>query len=248
MGVALLAVVCAVSLQILRVYLPIVFDGFEDAGYVPGAIVVAGIPALGAILGSALRDMIGDRRSVLLGVGLLGVGRIALQGAGAIPFWLAAVTAAVAMWSLTSVVATGLAGRAPRPTQGFLLGFAADVAIRSVFRGWDPVWQEGMLPWVVALSLPLAMVASAIVASRSPQPGRSGVPWVFMAAIGPFVFLHSLFLQNTSFVATLSGITGMQAVAVILAIDAAAIVVVGAWPRWAWWLRSPLRSCPASGR
>ncbi|HEX4942089.1 MAG TPA: hypothetical protein VFW51_06120, partial [Actinomycetota bacterium] len=120
-GVALLAVVCAVSLQVLRVFFPLVFDGFEDAGYATAAAVAVGIPALGSIRGSAFREAIGERRSVLLGVALLATGRIALQVAGTIPFWLVAITTAAALWALMSIVATGLAGRAPRPVQGLLL-------------------------------------------------------------------------------------------------------------------------------
>jgi endonuclease/exonuclease/phosphatase family metal-dependent hydrolase len=232
MGVALLAVVCAVSLQVLRVYYPIVFDGFEDVGYAVGAAVVVGIPALGSILGWAFREAIGDRRSVLLGVGLLATGRIALQVAGTIPFWLAAITTAVAMWALVSIVATGFAGRSPRPVQGLLLGFAVDVAIRSAFRGWDPVWQDGVLPWAVAVSLSLGAMALVVAASRTSRIDGASVSWVATVAIGPFLFLHALFLQNVPFVASRSGVTSLQAVAIILALDAATILVVGVWPRW----------------
>jgi endonuclease/exonuclease/phosphatase family metal-dependent hydrolase len=236
MGVALLALVCAVALQVLRVFFPIVFDGFEDAGYAAAAAVAVGIPALGSILGSAFREAIGDRRSVLLGVGLLATGRIALQVAGTIPFWLAAITTAAAFWALMSIVATGVAGRARGPVQGFLLGFAVDVALRSVFRGWDPVWQDGALPWVVAISLSLGATIVVIVTSRTVRSEGSNVSWVALVAIGPFLFLHALFLQNASFVASRSGVTSLRAVAIILALDAAAILVIGAWPRWRIWL------------
>ncbi len=231
-GVALLAVVSAVSLQVLRVFFPIVFDGFEDVGYAPAAAVAVGIPALGSILGWAFREAIGDRRSVLLGVGLLAAGRIALQVAGTIPFWLVAITTAAAFWALMSIVATGSAGRARGPVQGLLLGFAVDVAIRSVFRGWDPVWQEGPLPWVVAVSVSLGAMILVIVTSRSVRSNGAGVSWVALAAIGPFLFLHALFLQSAPFVASRSGVTSARAVAIILALDAATILVVGAWPRW----------------
>ncbi|HEX6580819.1 MAG TPA: endonuclease/exonuclease/phosphatase family protein [Actinomycetota bacterium] len=233
MGAALLAVICVVSLQVLRVFFPIVFDGFEDAGYVAAGAVTVGIPALGSILGSSFREVIGDRRSVLLGVGLLAAGRIALQAAGPIPFWLVAITTAAAFWALMSIVATGgFAGRAPRPVQGLLLGFAVDLAIRSVFHGWDPVWQEGVLPWVVAVALPLGAMTLAIVTSRTVRSDGSSTSWVPLVAIGPFLFLHAVFLQNVPFVASRSGVTSLQAVAVILALDAATIFVVGAWPRW----------------
>lgn len=235
-GVALLAVVCAVSLQVLRVFFPIVFDGFEDVGYAAAAAVAVGIPALGSILGWAFREAIGDRRSVLLGVGLLTMGRIALQVAGPIPFWLVAITTAAAFWALMSIVATGSAGRARGPVQGLLLGFAVDVAIRSVFRGWDPVWQEGLLPWVVGVSLSLGAMILVIVTSRSVRSNGPGVSWVALAAIGPFLFLHALFLQSAPFVASRSGVTSARAVAIILALDAATILVIGAWPRWRIWL------------
>ncbi len=236
MGVVVLAVVCAVTLQVLRVYFPIVFDGFEDVGYGTAAAVAVGIPALGSVLGWAFREATGDRRSVLLGVGLLAMGRIALQVAETIPFWLAAITTAAAFWALMSIVATGFAGRARGPVQGLLLGFAVDVAIRSVFRGWDPVWQEGLLPWVVAVSLSLGAMTLAIVTSRTVRSNGSGVSWVALAAIGPFLFLHALFLQSAPFVASRSGVDSLRAIAIILALDAAAILVVGAWPRWRIWL------------
>jgi endonuclease/exonuclease/phosphatase family metal-dependent hydrolase len=236
MGVALLAVVCAVALQVLRVFFPVVFDGFEDAGYAAAAAVAVGIPALGSILGASFREVIGDRRSVLLGVGLLATGRIALQVAGTIPFWLVAITTAAAFWALMSIVATGFAGRARGPVQGLLFGFGLDVALRSVFRGWDPVWQEGVLPWVVAVSLSLGATILVIVTSRKVRSDGSNVSWVALIALGPFLFLHALFLQNASFVSARSGVTSLRAVAIILALDASAILVVGAWPRWRIWL------------
>ena len=229
--------VCAVSLQVLRVFFPLVFDGFEDAGYVSAAAVAVGIPALGSILGSAFREAIGDGRSVLLGVALLATGRIALQVAGTIPFWLVAITTAAAFWALMSIVASGIAGRSPRPVQGLLLGLAVDLAIRSAFHGWDPVWQEGLLPWAVAVSLALGAMILAIATSRSTmRSDGSSVSWTALIAIGPFLFLHALFLQNASFVASRSGLTSLQAVAIILAFDAATILEVGAWPRRQIWL------------
>ena len=228
--------VCVVSLQVLRVFFPIIFDGFEDVGYAAAAAVAVGIPALGSTLGASFREVIGDRRSVLLGVGLLATGRIALQVAGTIPFWLVAITTAAALWALMSIVATGLAGRAPRPVQGLLLGFAVDLAIRSLFHGWDPVWQDGVLPWVVAVSLAVGGMILAIMTTRTVRSDGSSVSWVALVAIGPFLFLHALFLQNAPFVVSRSGVTSLQAVAIILALDAATILVVGAWPRWQIWL------------
>jgi endonuclease/exonuclease/phosphatase family metal-dependent hydrolase len=226
-GVALLAVVFALGLQVLRVLFPIVFEQFEDTGYARIGIVTVAIIGLGPLLAPILRRSLGDRRAILITVAMLATGRVALQLVGTIPLWLAALMTVFALMALLVIVLA--VGQPPALVQGLLLGFALDVALRGAFRTWDPVWQEGALPFVVAL---MFGAAALILAWRAPHTDVTPVSPLGLVALGPFLFLHATYLQDPALVASRSGMGLATAVAMILIVDAVTIAALDALDRW----------------
>lgn len=224
---ALLAVVFALGLQALRVLFPIVFELLEETGYARIGILTVAIISLGPLLAPILRRSLGDRRAVFITVAMLATGRVALQLVGTIPLWLAALTTVFALMAMLVIVLA--VGQPPALVQGLLLGFALDVALQGAFRTWDPVWQEGALPFLVAL---MSGAAAPILAWRTPPTDTTPVSPLGLIALGPFLFLHATYLQNPALVASRSGTGLATAVAVIMIVDAVTIAAVGALDRW----------------
>ena len=220
--------VLALGLQSLRVLFPVVFELFDDEGYASIGIVTVAIVGLGPLLAPILRRALGDRGALLVAVAFLAIGRIALQLVGSIPLWLAALTTALALTALFLIVLGGVAGPPRLAVQGLLLGFSLDVALRGAFRTWDPVWQEGALPLVVALAFGLAAL---ILAWRSVATDVLSVSPLDLIALGPFLFVHALFLQDPALVASRSGIGLPAAVVAIVVVDAVTIVALDAFGR-----------------
>jgi endonuclease/exonuclease/phosphatase family metal-dependent hydrolase len=228
-GVALLAAVFVLGLQVLRVLFPIAFESFEDTSYARSGIVTIAIIGLGPLLAPILRRDLGDRRAVFMAVAMLAVGRVALQLVGTIPLWLAAATTVFALMALLLVVVGGFAGPSPLLVQGLLLGFALDVAVQGAFRTWDPVWQEGAVPLLVAVA---SGVAALILAWRTTPMDVKPVSWLGLIALGPFLFLQAIYLQDPALVASRSGTGLAVAVVLILIVDAVTIVILDAAGRW----------------
>jgi endonuclease/exonuclease/phosphatase family metal-dependent hydrolase len=222
-GVALLAVVFALFLQVLRVLLPIAFEHFEGDGYALTGLATVAVIGIGPLLAPLLRRGLGDRRAVLVAVGMMVLGRIALQVVGTIPLWLAAATTVFALLALLLIVLGGRAGPSPLPVQGLLLGFALDVAVQGAFRTWDPMWQEGAVPMLVAVGFG---AAALILASRSTPLAETQVSPLGLIALGPFLFLHATVLQDPGGVVFRSGFSLVVVVIVIVVVDAVSIVVL----------------------
>ena len=231
MGVALLAVVFALGLQVLRVLFPIAFELFEGSGYGLTGLATVAIIALGPLLAPILRRDLGDRRALLIAVAMMAIGRVAIQVVGTIPLWLAAATTVFALMALLLIVLGGMAGPSPLLVQGLLLGFALDIAVRGAFRTWDPVWQDGAVPLFIAVAFGSAAL---ILAWRSAPVADTHVSPLGLIALGPFLFLHATYLQDPGVVASRSDIGLALVVVVIVIVDAVSIVVldiVGRWPR-----------------
>jgi endonuclease/exonuclease/phosphatase family metal-dependent hydrolase len=226
-GVAFLAVVFALGLQVLRVLFPVVFEFFEDPSYARSAIVTVVIIGLGPLLAPIVRRGLGHRRAALVVVALLAAGRVALQLAGTIPLWLAAETTVFALMTLL-VIVLGV-GSPPSVAQGLLFGFALDVALQGAFRTWDPVWQEGALPLLVAV---VSGVGAVILAWRTTFTDVTPVSPLGLIALGPFLFLHVIYFQDPALVASRSGTGLATAVAAILIVDAITIAALDALDRW----------------
>jgi endonuclease/exonuclease/phosphatase family metal-dependent hydrolase len=240
---ALVAVVFALALQAIRLVSPALFDDFADRGYLVSAAAAALIVALGPLTAPALLRSLGARRALLLAVGGLAVARLGLQAADQVTPWLAGLTTFLAMESLTLVLALASALRGPRRlVQGVLLGAAIDVAVRSAFHTWDPVWQPGLLPWVVAVA---SAGAAVLLVAALPRDRVDAAPSILGSiALGPFLFLHAVFLQNPGFLGSRADVGLAASAGTILLVDAAAIAVLGSFGRrWA----GPLQAATVLG-
>lgn len=224
MWVALVALGSVLLLQAIRLISPLLFARFEDLGYVPAAIVAGVVIAVGPLVAPALSRALGRRRAIVVAMSLAAAARLAVQVVDDVAPWLAAVLAIFAFQAFVVVASEGPT-RDPRPfVQGVLLGAAFDVAIEAPFRTWDPVWQTGTWGVLVAAGIAAAAVA---VALALPTAGERHASPVGLLALGPFLFLQAVFLQNPAFVASRSGIGLAGSAAAILLIDAAVIVVLG---------------------
>lgn len=223
MWIALVALVSVLLLQAIRLISPLLFARFEDLGYGPAAIVAGLVIAVGPLLAPVLSRALGRRRAIVVAVSLVAAARMAVQVVDDIAPWLAAVLAVFAFQAFMVVAREG-STRDPRPfVQGVLLGAAFDVALGTAFRTWDPVWQTGTWGVLVAASIAAAAVATSLA---FPVAGERQVSPVGLLALGPFLFLQAVFLQNPAFVASRSGIGLPGSAAAIILIDAAVIVVL----------------------
>jgi endonuclease/exonuclease/phosphatase family metal-dependent hydrolase len=219
---ALVALVVVLSLQSFRVLFPLAYNygertSFSTAGVLAGALFLA------PFLAPAVRALLGRRVSLVLSLAGLGAARVTIQVWRPVPLWLSAIAAALALLALTLTWMKarshgGIGGR--RFVVGLLLGLAADAAILALFLTWEPAWQDGALPVGAAAMLAVAAIAAAWMQPpvRGPAvgPGWAGV-WS-TGALGTFLALHVLFLQNV-------GVTGA---ATELALPATTILILGA--------------------
>jgi endonuclease/exonuclease/phosphatase family metal-dependent hydrolase len=165
----------------------------------------------------------GPRRRLRLGGVAVFVARVVVQ-VHPIPGWLAIAATALAVAGLALAV-VALRPHAGRLAVGIVLGLALDTAVRAPYRSWDLAWQTGdygvlaLFGGVVAA----ALLAVTRAADRPPGPerGRGGV-----GAIGPYLMLQLLFLQNLGYVGSQAGVGFAVAVLVVLAGDALALVAI----------------------
>ena len=221
---ALAAVVVVLSLQSFRVLFPLAYSYGERTSFTTAGVVAVAL-FLAPLLAPVVRTVFGGRVSLVLSVAGLAAARVVIQVWRPVPLWLAGAAAVLALLTLTLVwvdarAEGGLGGR--RFVVGLLLGLAADAAILALFFTWEPAWQDGALPVATAVLLAAAAIGVVLVGlpRRGPLatygPGAAGV-WS-TAALGPFLMLHVLFLQNL-------GVTGA---ATELALPATTILVLGA--------------------
>lgn len=229
---ALVALVVGLALASFRVLFPLAYNygertSFTAAGVLALALFVA--PLLSPVLGALL----GVRTALVLTLGALAGVRVSIQLFHPVPLWLGGTAAVLALLALALTVSAlrsdgGRGGR--RSVVGVVLGLALDAAILSVFRTWEPSWQEGAAPMAVTLLLAAAAIGVAYrehVARRPGDPtGPAGV-WS-TAALGPFLMLHVLFLQNLGVVGAATELPLPLTALVILGADLFAVMAV-AW-------------------
>jgi endonuclease/exonuclease/phosphatase family metal-dependent hydrolase len=90
------------------------------------------------------------------------------------------------------------------------------------------LWQEGALPFLVAL---VSGAAALILAWRMTPTDDNPVSPLGLIALGPFLFLHTTYFQDPALVASRSGTGLATAVAVILIVDAVTITALDALDR-----------------
>jgi endonuclease/exonuclease/phosphatase family metal-dependent hydrolase len=198
---ALIALLFAVTAELLRALGPLLDSVAGDIGIVPAAGVAIGLFILpGAILG-ILRRLSAPAIVVLLLIGRVivqFVPNVALVGACAV---LAMVALAVAVRRAGAQAITGV-----------LAGGVLDLAIRSMTVTWDPLWTYWWgLPMV-------ALLAVAVWLSLSTPPPEPGTPvnhriWV----LGCYLALWTTTIGNPAFAASQSGVPLQLMIGIMLA-------------------------------
>jgi len=212
------------GLQALRVVLPgMVWVLFDARGWSEALAAAATVPLfLTPLLAGGLERLVGRHRLLLAVAGGLGLLRLLMQVWADSP----AVSLGLAMGCLglfflfvpVSARGTGTPGRsgAGRFALGLLLGLTLDTALHGAFRTWDLAWQSGALPLVLTL-LPVAAQWALIAVlalgrgERDGIDGRESASAAAFVALGPFLFLQLVVLQNIARAATLTGWTLPQA-------------------------------------
>jgi endonuclease/exonuclease/phosphatase family metal-dependent hydrolase len=200
---ALIAVTVAVLAQTLRFALP-QLDHFADR--TGNAAAGAGVLALflAGFTAPLVRRAAGPRALLLTGIGGLLLVRLLAQAIDP-RTWLALAGTAIGMVAVAALFegARGLSG------VGFataaVAGLAIDGAVRMCFATWDPVWRDGVGPWLACLAFVGAGAAALYRELASGPIDPPGVSWrdaLGAAAFGPFLALQVLVLASPAFVAS----------------------------------------------
>lgn len=201
--VLLLAVVTALTADLVRTSGPLIDQAFT------AGVVQAGVTAVGTYAAAgALVALVGLRRQVagpalVTGVVSLVVLRLALQAAqGSARFvvGLVAVALALAVLVVTAAVAARVSGRVV--AAGVSGGLALSAALTLAWSTWDPVWRPGVIAWVTPVLLGGVAVLLARGLRRLPAaPAVRGL-WL----LGLFVGLAVMTVANPSFLASQTGL------------------------------------------
>lgn len=252
------AITMAFGLQILRALLPSLVWYLGDAAGV--SYFLLGPLALGIFLASFFSAVfwraLGRRRALIVTVGGLGLVRLAEQAVIVPSLDLALAILGTIVFSfffpiyLAQVRALG--GNAGEGFGlGLLLGLLLDTTIHGALGTLDLSWQQGPIGLVVVLIL---MVVQWWCLLRAPEVVGQSTDASFLnslplAAIGPFIFLAAVVLQDVAysttllslpqpaalFLVVLSGALGILAYRVIrklwLIVVAAALLIILVWPR-----------------
>jgi endonuclease/exonuclease/phosphatase family metal-dependent hydrolase len=200
---ALIAVTVAVLAQTLRFSLPQLDRFADDAGVGVAAVGVLAVYLVG-FAAPLIRRFAGPRGLLLTGVGGLLAVRLVAQVIDP-RMWLALLGTAIGMIAVAALYegARGLSG------VGFatatVAGLSIDTAVRMCFATWDPVWRDGVAPWLACLAF-VGLGAAALYRELSSGPvAAPGISWrdaLGAAAFGPFLALQVLVLSSPAFVAS----------------------------------------------
>ena len=220
--IALPALTLMFGMQMLRALLPylqyILADRFGRSSIDLGLIALV-IFATSFLVGPAGR-LLGLRRLLRLSAGGAGLARFGMQlwrGDPVGDMALAVIGFSLFSWFLPLSLArlrllpAGQRGQAGGRLAGsFLLGLALDTALHGAFATYDYVWQSGSGPILLAtLLVVLQGTALQSISATVPNEARLAVdtafgrawPWL---AIGPWLFLELLILQNIAHLTALS--------------------------------------------
>lgn len=235
------ALTISFGLQILRTLWPYLRYLLHDRLNV--SPVQAGLIGLAILavpfLWAWLERRLGVRRLLLVSAGGLGVARLGMQLWSGDPvgdFILAVIGAICFGFFLPTYFAVA---RSLDPSEGppryagsILLGLALDLALHGLFLSYDPIWQSGLIPLLITLSLVAAQgVALWLFFPRLLSPVKVGafgpaLPWL---GFGPFLALQIVALQNPAYLAGLSGWAFPYAFAWVLFCHLAAFEIALHW-------------------
>lgn len=209
--------------ECIRILFPLLYHVRETTGAAV-TVVIALIVFLAPALAGPLARSIGLPRAFLSSVIVLAIGRVAMGLVHPIPLWVAGVATAFGLVAITLEISAGWMRGVPFVAAVFV-GLSADAAVRGAFQTWDAAWHTGVLSAAVGIATGAALLASASVAGRlgreRVRTSGSGV-----TAIGPFLLLELVFLQNPAFAASASGLAMPVAVALVLFGDVVAIAAI----------------------
>lgn len=238
------------GLQSMRVFLPsLVWHLGDVRGASPSALAACAFGAfLCAFLAAPLRRIVGPGLAMWLAGGGLAVSRLIEQlvPLPASDLWLS--LAATAFFALFLPLAVGqMRGRGGgeaggvRLAAGVLVGLALDSALKGAAGTLDLSWRSGPLPYFTVVALCAAFLWSLVlepVAEADTPSETSAREAVFAVALGPFLFLQSMVLQNQGWIAQTLGWGMPQAFLVVMLGNVAA----------AWGLRCGLRAAHGGRR
>lgn len=241
------AAAVALGLQLLRVFLPGLVWHLGDvrgtpsltlAGYAFGAFVFVFLAAL-------LRRVAGPELALwLAGAGLVVVRVVEQQ----VPrpssdLWLSLAGTALFVLFLPLLVGQvrahdGRVGGGPRLGFGLLLGLAVDSAIKGAAGTLDLSWIAGPVTFFIVLGLGAAVLWSLVLEpmaeAEAPSEAGPAEAWTLLA-LGPFLLLEAIVLQDQGWLAQISGWGMSQAFLAVMLGNVAAGLGLG------WGLRSGFR-------
>ncbi len=211
--------------QVARVLFPIMFEIGEDWDF-----LLAGLVALGTFAAPLLAlgaGRLSARTSLAGGAALVGGALVLLRALDPIPAAVAIGAVAVALAGATLVVARASLGSpidSGALVPAIVLGLGVDAALRAGFGSWDLAWQDSPASWVVVLLIAGGLLATAAYGARDEsRPTDRAVAPMFWVALGAYLMLQLLFLQNFAFVGSQAGVSFAVAVLVVLVGDLAAV-------------------------
>ena len=218
-----LALVVVLLAPVARVLFPRLYILGEDASFVVVGLI--GLLVYGAPILALAFVRLPPRAATWLGVALLSAARLGVQFLHPIPTWLAVGATAAALVGTTCVI-LGLGGlrslRAALPL-GLVAGLALDTALRIPTGSWELVWQRGLAPAALALGTVAAASAAIASALREAPDDDPGIARAALAAIGPFLMLQLVLLQNLGGVGSSVPVSFPAAIAIVLTGDVLAL-------------------------
>lgn len=247
--VAIPALSLLFGLEVLRVVAPgLIWTLGDRFGFGPVELAAVALAVFAAaFLAGAARRWLGGWRAMVLAAGGLGLLRLVIQSWWDEPMVnLVLAMLATALFAIYLSLglrwARGRGGASVgRFALGILAGLALDTTLHSAMLTYDAIWRPGF----PAILLPVALVglqwlflATVRGARENDADGRGRVTLAW-AAIGPFLFLEMVVLQNVARTATLTGWQLPTAGGWLVVTHLAALAGV------VWWLsRSRARAWP----
>ncbi len=229
-----MALTVTLTLQVARVFLPMVFDLGERSGMASGAVKAGALAImvfLAPLIAPVLPRSLGGKTALVTTLSTLASLRVVIQLVHPIPLWLSTVAMVIALLNLTLLLVAmksreGIA-RGHEFALGTLAALAIDTGLRSAYWSWDYAWQSGAVPLLLAVGLGgLLLLAFARQANDLSARGEGGHGKSRVAAlVGPFLFLHVLFLQNVAFISSSGHVSLPTATTVVLVGDAIGLIV-----------------------
>ncbi|HEX9797164.1 MAG TPA: endonuclease/exonuclease/phosphatase family protein [Anaerolineales bacterium] len=231
---ALMAIITAFGLQLLRVLLPSLVWYLKETQQAATTTLggLAALTAIAGLLAIPLWRFLGQRTSLwTVGAAVL-VARLLeqLSRDPALDTWLsllgtAAFTVFLPLWLGHVRAAPSLEG-GPRWAGGLLLGLTLDSALKGLANSLDLSWIGGWLPL-----LPLALLAgwslwllrSETYAAGMPASDARLVNVLPLLGLGPYLVLQAIVFQNSGWVAATAGVDGRIGIWLVMAGNLAAL-------------------------